>query len=259
MVDTATVVMGTAGMGGATGPRHGPSLGKGPGRGTGHGHGWGHGHGRGHGHLHGYHGIHADWRFVVPYYDRHYHGSYYVDSGRYYYHPEMYVTNPDSYVVSKPISVDFGGFAHVDDLAGRLERLANELCLDMNYNYPHNPGFSTTYREAYQILETAKYIHAKEHQNDRDEIARRLQELDPLFHHVDWEIRGWSRDHRRQIGRGGVLTKAEMMESILHHLMNDVGIRPHSSQSPEAALAPGSDEIAPPPMLEMSPPPDTLP
>ena len=135
--------------------------------------------------MHLSHGHHSSWHHVVPHYDRHYHGTYYFDGGINYYVPRPYVADR-SVPTSRPnpSQIEFGGYAHVDDLSGRLERLANQLCLDLHYNYRHNPGFADTYREAYQILNTAKYIHDKEHQGDRAEVARRLDEVDGLFHHV---------------------------------------------------------------------------
>jgi hypothetical protein len=145
-------------------------------------------------------------------------------------------------VVAKPVEIEFGGYAHVDDLAGRFERQVNELCLDLHHNYRHNEGFAATYREAYEILKTAKYIHATEHQGDRDEVARRLDAVDGLFHHVQEDVGRWSRRHRRQIGQGGAKTKLDAVEATLHHLMHDVGIQ-GSHETPVA----GPVEVAPPP------------
>jgi hypothetical protein len=182
----------------------------------------------------------------VPHYDHHHHGSYYWDDGINYYVPRPYVTKRRAYVADKPVAVEFGGYAHVDDLAGRLERHANQLCLDLHHNYRHNAGFAETYREAYQILSTAKYIHAKEHQGDRAEVARRVDDLDGLVHHVQDDVNGWSRRNRRQIGQSGVQTKLTLVEATLHHLMHDVGVQ-GTHASPHADAAPVHVEVAPPP------------
>ncbi len=217
----------------------------------GHGHGHGHSHGNAHNqsHGHGHHSSHIGHHFVLPHVDRHHHhGTYWVDSGQYYYQPQTYVANPGTHIVAKPIAVEFGSYSHVDDLAGRLERLANELCLDLHYNYSHNSGFAEAYREAYQILNTAKYIHAREHQSDRQDVARRLAELDPLFHHVSAEVARWSRQDRRQVGQAGLMGKLETIEATMHHLMNDVGVRADEVHAgSETAPAPSVDEAAPPP------------
>ena len=145
-----------------------------------------------------------------------------------------------------PQEIAFGGYGHVEDLAQGLKFLLNDLCLDLYYNYTQNPGFQETYSEACSLLETAKYIHAAEHANDRDTISRKLGGADALFHHFEDDVRGWSRVHRRQIGTLGILSKMEMTASVLHHLMEDVGTQP---EIPEQAPAPavGGPELAPPP------------
>jgi hypothetical protein len=152
----------------------------------------------------------------------------------------------------RPQEITFGGFSHVDDLAVRFEELANELCLDLYYNYSHNFEFRETYSEAYQVLEVARFIHDSEHRQDRVAIQEQLAGLDDLFHHVQSNVRGWTRHRRRQIGDLGILSKMNLLESTLHHLMNDVGVK----------LAPGTPEQAPPPAdheLEQAPQPLSLP
>jgi hypothetical protein len=55
--------------------------------------------------------------------------------------------------------------------------------------------------------------------------------MDALFHHV----RGWSR-HHHQVGQLSILSKMDMIESALHHLMNDVGM--------QQASAPGAGQLS---------------
>lgn len=123
-----------------------------------------------------------------------------------------------------PSSVGFGEFGHTDELAARLEILMNELCLDLFYNYSHNPGFQETYAEAYSLFQTAQYIHAAEHNYDRASVVERLGGADALLHHIEDDVRGWSRIPRRQIGSMGIVTKLEYSVDTLHHLMEDVGV-----------------------------------
>jgi hypothetical protein len=177
----------------------------------------------------------------------------------YYYQPRTFVTGSNVYVVSRPTAIEFGSYAHVDDLTGRLSLLANDLCLDMHYNYQHNLGFADIYGEAYQILDLSKSIQTLSQSGDRAELVRLVQDLDPLFHHVQSEVVSWNRRHQRQVGQSGLMTKIEVMESLLHHLMYDVGIQPHSP-SMEEAPAPASSEVAPPPVSRaVSTPPPALP
>jgi hypothetical protein len=190
-------------------------------------------------------------QYVV--HDRHGHvvvrDSYYVRNGHYYYSRKAAGVHSSHY---RPQEITFGGFSHVDDLAIRLEDLANQLCLDLYYNYSHNFEFRVTYAEAYQVLEVARFIHNAEHHQDRAAIQKRLQGLDDLFHHVQDDVCGWSRHHHRQIGTLGVLSKMDLLEDTLHHLMNDVGV----------SQAPGVNEKAPRPddhEEEQAPAPLTLP
>lgn len=227
------------------------------------GHGYlhgGYGLGLGYGHLYGYgylgdygHHHHLGWQHYLPYYyDRYHHGAYYCDSGVNYYLPYSYVVSTRSYAPSTPVVVNYGGYSHVDDLSDRLVRLANSLCLDLYYNYRHNPGYPETYRAAYQILTTAKYIH--DNQSDREEIARQLNELDLLFHSLRDGLASWSRQAVRQVGPSDVQGKLADVEATLHHLMNDVGVK-GAHQNPADA---GATETAPPPP-ESVPPPTTVP
>lgn len=135
------------------------------------------------------------------------------------HYPQTAMTYPQA-----PAPAGFGAFSHVDELASRLEILMNQLCLDLYYNYSHNPGFAETYAEAYSLYLMARDIHAAEHNMDRVTMQQQLGGTDALFHHVQDDVQGWSRIPRRQIGTLGILTKIEMAEEALHHLMDDVGV-----------------------------------
>lgn len=218
-------------------------------------------------HHHGSHFGHSNWNYVVPaHHGGHQHsGSFYVQGDAHYYTPTPIVrVAPASFqsaqvyptpVVQQPVQLQFGGFARCEDLAGRLETEANRLCLDMFYNYQHNPGFAATYKEAYSLLESSKYVHAKQHQGDREAIRHHVTQMDGLLHHVQDELRQWSRNHARQVGSGGIIEKSSAVEAILHHLCYDVGIEPHGDDEP--APAPGvGEEQAPAPggVIGSSPP-----
>lgn len=197
---------------------------------------------------------HSNWSYVVPghgYYGQHHRGTYYVDAGRYYYTPTQVVYSPMENVAAappqSPVQLEFGGFAYWDDLTGRFETEANNFCLDLHYNYSQNPGFQEMYREAYQILQSAKYIHAAEHQNDRAEITRRITEIDRQFHHVQEEVGGFQRRQQRQIGDGVIAMKSQSMEAVLHHLAYIAGVTPHSTQSQSTIDSVGREEAPPPP------------
>jgi hypothetical protein len=200
--------------------------------------------------------IHQNSTYIVPHNAHANHqGTYHAHNNTYYYTPQT-ASIGTSHVVQQPLPVQFGSFSHVDDLASRLETLCNEFLLDLHYNYPHNPGFRETYAEGYQLLQVARFIHDAEHANDRAAIQSQLNGMDALFHHLQEDVRGWSRHHHHQVGQLGMLSKMDMIESALHHLMNDVGVQqappPGSTiggQAPPPAGFGGPLTTAPPPSL----------
>jgi hypothetical protein len=192
----------------------------------------------------------------------HRHGNHYdYHPGRTIYHPDSHSYYPPRttyvrpYTPAHPDAYDghsheheahgagyrgeFGGYGHIDDLASQLEQEANLLCLEMHYNYQHNPGYRQTYREAYEILTTARYIHGLEHAGNRDKIRESIVGLDALFHHVEDDVRHWTRHNHRYLGSGGLPAKLAAVEETLHHLMNDVGATSQFG-------AEGGIEVAPP-------------
>lgn len=187
--------------------------------------------------------VHNNWSHIVPNTIRGYStGQYYVQGDNYYYAPPA-----GQHVAARPAIVPFGGFTQYSDLSGRLETLVNEILLDMHHNYSHNPGFTETYREGYELLGVAKFIHAAEHNNDREAMRSKLLGTDRLFHHIQDDVRGWTRIHHRQIGTLGLISKIEIVESTLHHLMNDVGVSESGQAPPPNSAGGGGVEQAPPP------------
>lgn len=184
-----------------------------------------------HNNNHSRHGYQAQpgSRYVVQSYNNR-GGSYYYQNNGYYYNAG-----------GRNVKVTYGGFSHVDELCVRLESLANSFCLEIYYNYSRNPGFDDTYREAYEILEIAKYIHEEEHHGHRDEIAKELGGLDSLFHHVEDDVAHWHANRGHHHHHGHLSKKdqlVEEMESVIHHLMNDVGVKSRNAPVPVRGGAP---------------------
>lgn len=200
--------------------------------------------------LYGGHVIdHHDHHYVVPSYAGY--GAYYGYGNMSYYAPPIAAGR---YTVYRPQPIAYGGFSHVDELSARLEQAANQLCLDLYYNYSHNPGFKETYREAYQLLSKAKYVHGSEHGGDQEAIRQTLGEMDSQFHHVVDDLAGWTRHVHRPIGHGGAGPKVAEIEALIHHLMNDAGVKPaHGGGAAGEAVPDG--EVAP--SLESVPGPTT--
>lgn len=187
---------------------------------------------------------HDDYRFVVPATPRY--GAYYNYQDTHYFTPPappVVVNQP--VIVQRPVSIEFGAYKHYEQLSDRLETLANQVCLDLHYNYQHNRNYAETYREAYQLMQVVKFIHGSEHRGDRNAIRKSADDLDELFHHVQRELKTWTREERRQVGQFGLLAKVEEMEALIHHLLFDLGVKPDHNR----------DEVAPPPRDEVAPPP----
>ena len=47
-------------------------------------------------------------------------------------------------IAPQSVKLEFGGFRQIEDLSARLVAETNRWCLDMNYNYRHNPDFDST-------------------------------------------------------------------------------------------------------------------
>jgi len=150
-------------------------------------------------------------------------------------------------IAPQSVKLEFGGFRQIEDLSGRLEIEANRWCLDMHYNYRHNPDFAATYREAYKILLASRYIHSAEPRTNRQAIRTEIATIEPLFHQVQEKISSWTREERRPIRDGNINNKTEVVESILHHLLYDVGIEQHHSALEEQAPPPPEDTPSPAP------------
>jgi len=215
---------------------------------------------------HGSHYGHTNWNYVVPHHHAH-QGAYYSENNVHYYTPSPivpiiatpvqaidphagHIHQPVQQVVvqaQKPVELKFDGFQRHEDLSGRLESETNLLCLELHYNYRNNQNFQEAYREAYAIYETAKYIHGKDHQGDRNAIRNRMVELDKLFHHVQEEVSRWTPQPQKIIGGTSLPAKLGATEAVLHHLCFDVGVKPHEEAVEVAPPPSNQTEIAPPP------------
>ncbi len=187
---------------------------------------------------------HDDYRYVVPATPRH--GTFYTYEDQHYFTPPappVVINQP--VVVQRPVQAEFGAFKHYEQLSDRLETLANQLCLDLHYNYQRNRNYAETYREAYQMMQMAKFIHGGEHRGDRDAVRKAGRDIDDLFHHVQAELKTWTREERRRVGEYGLMAKVEELEAMIHHMLFDVGVKPDHNR----------DEVAPPPRGEVAPPP----
>lgn len=195
-----------------------------------------------HGHVVTRH--HDSYQYVIPA-TRPNLGTYYtLQNQQYYMPPAQIVRGQTAYVAPTPVA--FGGYTRFEDLSGRIESAANEVCLDLHYNYQANAGYQEVYREAYSLLQQAKALHAAEHHQDRNYIRGAVEALDGLLHHVAGDASRLAPQVVRPIGQYALPDKLAQLESMIHHLMHDVGIAPHA-EGTEQAPPPGDVEQAPPP------------
>jgi hypothetical protein len=176
-----------------------------------------------------------NYNYVVPSTPQY--GSYYTyENTHYYTPPAAYAIAPPRgnypYGASRPsavyvpVALRFGAFQHTEQLAARLEALTSQFCLDLHYNYQHNPGFKDVYRESYQMLQAVKFIRGGAHGGDRRTIRRTAKNIDTMVQHVQDDVRNWSGAQRRQVGELSLPAKLEEMEALTHHLLFDAGGRP---------------------------------
>lgn len=144
----------------------------------------------------------------------------------------------------------FGAYSHVDELALDVMRSANAVCWEMYRNYRYEPGYRQTYREAYEMLKTAEYIHELVHHHGRrSRVAHEIEELDKLFHHLEQDIQNWRRpryyDPHHDFHGGGLDAKMEILETSLHHLMDDAGYKPNNTIAPRPEGGPDYGQAPP--------------
>jgi hypothetical protein len=173
-------------------------------------------------------------------------GAWFRNNGGYYYYPQSVISTyayPQTQIVNgamsapvvsqqapAPTAIEFGGFAHVAELTGMLPVVANDLCLDMHYNYQGNAGFDSAYRDAFALLQSTKSLQAAHQTGNKDAVRAEVRNLDVLLHRVEEQTLSWTRQEQRQIGELGLLAKLEVSADMTHHLMYDVGIQPDPDQ-----------------------------
>jgi hypothetical protein len=161
-------------------------------------------------------------KYVVPQSGR-FPGSYYVSNGKHYF-------KLTSSRYTRPTVLERGSGQHIDDLIRRLEFETRLLCLDMADNYSHNASFKEAYQGAYELWELTLEIKEHRQSSNRAMMTAKVRELDSVFQPMKRDVVGWNRYLKQQHGEGGVYAKIERTESLIHHLINDVGPTSRSSR-----------------------------
>jgi hypothetical protein len=165
-------------------------------------------------------------------------------------------------VVPGRVVYRFGAKQHMDDLAVTLTRQLKAVCLEMHRDYQGNPGYRETYAEAYEAWQLSEHIHELVHdryhttRHDDDHLARDLNELDALFHHVEDDVAHWHRTHGhshtvhghgRTYGRSTDLhVLMAQAEQTLHHAMDDYGSRSKYRTYTDNTVPPAPVGVNPP-------------
>jgi hypothetical protein len=143
---------------------------------------------------------------------------------------------------------EFDEVSHVDDVSWQVRRRANAICWEIYRYQRHRHDFKSVYREAYEMLKTAEYVHDLIHNHGRrSRVRAEVQVLDQLFHHIEGDLALWANSDRQfhvsfHSPENGVRTLQKMMERLentLHHLMQDIGInRSGAPRSESSGLTP---------------------
>lgn len=126
---------------------------------------------------------------------------------------------------SAAVPVEFGGYQFVSDLAPAFAPVANELALELHYNYRNNPNFNQVYRDAYSVLTEARALEQAQQRGDREQVQQHLIAANRNLNQVMTATENWQRSHQKQIGEAGLETKLQMTADMLNHMMYDIGIR----------------------------------
>ena len=161
-------------------------------------------------------------------------------------------------------------YKQIGRLAHQVQDRANALCWEMYRHHRHHPNYRQTYRQAYEVLSTAKYVHELAHTFGRpDRIREQVDQMHDLMHDVGPAIRDWADEHHGNgpvyynpspydpwhgggfhggghFDGGALKRKLDALANEVHHLMSAVGIE---RRPPNRGGAGSGDGTAPPPDL----------
>lgn len=138
---------------------------------------------------------------------------------------------------------------NVAPLLGQLETQLNLLCLDLAYNYTHNPGFQETYVETYTVLQGLLNLQNGDDLAQLESIVQCIQDVQSMLPHIEGDVQEWTRHQQRQVGRGGAKSKLAEIETTVGQLNSQLGI---------PSLEMSDDDAGNDPALQVAPSPDEL-
>lgn len=114
-------------------------------------------------------------------------------------------------------------FEHIDRLAVRLQRQAEELHEEVHLHFRRTPQYRHLDRDVAAIERHAAHIHEVAHRGDVRHFRADVRELDRLVHHVEELVDDLGRF--RQLDRRAYVHLRRSLEQVadtVHHLSEDL-------------------------------------
>ncbi|MEZ6058319.1 MAG: hypothetical protein R3C01_16590 [Planctomycetaceae bacterium] len=182
-------------------------------------------------------------------YNNGYYNSGYYNNG--FYPSRVSYTTSTPVVVSQPVrvvsslpstilsgTITTQRVSQADLIIDQLYPAANQLGLDMYYNYQHNAGWADTYRLTFALVQTTKAMQANDYRGDSVAVAQRLREMDQIVQDVRLSVRGWTRRDVRSFGNSGLSDKIDTVDNMVIDLMQQLGVRPLATTATRIEEAP---------------------
>lgn len=115
-------------------------------------------------------------------------------------------------------------YAHVDQLAYRLQKQTQELHREVDIHFRNTPLYAHLHRDIVEMQKLAQHIHeVAHHEGDILHLRADVEKLDQLYHHVETLVAQLARDPR--IDNQTIRHISQEMYQIgqtLHHLRDDL-------------------------------------
>ncbi|MFV0446794.1 MAG: hypothetical protein ACK5Q5_24750 [Planctomycetaceae bacterium] len=146
---------------------------------------------------------------------------------------------------------------YVDTAASYLFWQANDATWDMYHNYVNAPGYRSTYREMFKLLQTVKTISAAIRDEDVGAvgpafpiaIAQDMQEANGMLQALRQDVAKWqiAANNAGDSSRLSIGAKLDQMSETLHQLMGTLGLPANPNMFAPRAFAPNTNGTQPTP------------
>jgi hypothetical protein len=138
---------------------------------------------------------------------------------------------PPAIVSNKPAVVTVAAVADPSQLVASSKELTqktNEFCIEMHKTYRDQPEFNEAYREAFELLQSAKQIEKDVAAGSPAKaISEQLANFDSEMHHVENHIQDFAKAQgaNNQAGQASVATNFTAVGSSLEKMMGQLGLQ----------------------------------